>query len=157
MTNETQPKGLLKRIFEKPIRKLAIASLATLIGITTLKDNVHLGSTTLYNPQGNQYAWGIAPTLEIIGEAKGNLYSIGLVAGINLYGTNAVHNGDSRAIGLLTGINDYKTTGSHTGNSTVRGIYTRDEEDRYFLSHSIIQSPSLKQTRKESKLQVEKQ
>jgi len=123
MTIKQTLRELIEGIRRAPKKTIAIASLAALVATTALKDNVHFGSSTVYNPKKNQYVWGIAPTTEIKGErAEGNIYTIGLLGCQNKYQTNLVHNGNSTAIGLVLGGNEYKICSAHNGNSTSMGL-----------------------------------
>ena len=99
-------KGLAKKILERPIRNIVALGLAGLITITAAKDNVHFGSTTLHNPKENQYIWGIFPMTEIKGDAKGNIYTFGLIYGANAVDKNRNVEGSIWANGLLVGGNE---------------------------------------------------
>ncbi|MEK6757919.1 MAG: hypothetical protein AABX88_02210 [Nanoarchaeota archaeon] len=104
-------KGLAKKLAEHPIKSMIGLSLAGLMTITAVKDNVHFGSTTFHNPQENHYAWGFAPTTMIKGNAKGNFYNFGLIAGENKTGDNTEINGGLSAYGLIIG-------GNNVGNNS---------------------------------------
>lgn len=91
----------LFKIMEKNPRKtLAGIVAASLIGVTTLNDNVHFGSTVLVNPAENHYVYGIFPTTAILGNATGNNITFGLVSATNL--VNGNFNGNITSYALLT-------------------------------------------------------
>jgi hypothetical protein len=119
-------KEKIKSFYEKVLRNskrtLAVAGLAGLVLTTCIKDNVHMGSVTLNNPKGNHYAWGILPKITINGRAEGSFYSMGLISGVNEYGSNAVHNGNSVGVGLINSINEYGLNAVHKGNSVGVGL-----------------------------------
>jgi len=87
---------------EKPIKSMSVLGLAGLIAVTSLKDNVHFGSVDLYNPQENNYTWGIFPTTHIHGDSsKGNIYTVGIITGINKLENGIKHKGDVSGYGLI--------------------------------------------------------
>jgi len=65
-------KGLFKKIYKHKIKTCLIVGMMGLAALTISKDNVHFGSVTLHNPQGNHYVWGLIPVTRIAGNAKGN-------------------------------------------------------------------------------------
>jgi len=73
--------GLARKLISNPVKTAVIGGLIGLSALTLAKDNVHFGSVTLNNPQGNQYVWGVWPITKIKGDLKGNLYSGGLIGG----------------------------------------------------------------------------
>ncbi|MDD3174973.1 MAG: hypothetical protein PHU51_00680 [Candidatus Nanoarchaeia archaeon] len=100
-------KTLTQKMTPKTIAKTA---LATLIGVTMLKDNVHFGSVDLNNIHGeNHYVFGVLPITEARG--SGNIYSFGLIAPITELDDYV---GNSVSIGLLGAVSsvDGKTNGN---------------------------------------------
>jgi cytoskeletal protein CcmA (bactofilin family) len=128
MTINEKLKDLAQRINEHKLRFIAALGLTGLVALTSLKDNVHFGAVRLHNPQGNHYAWGVWPTIEIEGKdnIKGNFYSIGLLVGANEAGNNSKITGDMTAYGLVGGINEAgnnsKITGDMKAYSLVVGV-----------------------------------
>lgn len=136
---------LVSRVRQNPKKTaLAAAAAGLLISTTLIEDNVHFGSTTLNNPQGNHYVWGIAPTTSIIGSIGnanistygliyanneivskqivyfGNLSSYGLLISNNVL-DNLIFSGNLTSIGAYNGLYVDKNT-SITGNINYRGL-----------------------------------
>lgn len=115
-------KGLLEKIKNNPKKTIAVIGLAGLIAITTAKDNVHFNSITLDSPQENHYTFGILPTTEIRGDAKGNFYTIGLIVGENLIRENSSIVGDMSVYGLIVGVNSVEENSSIVGDMYSHGL-----------------------------------
>ena len=111
-------------IKENPKKMIAGAGLAGLIALTSIKDNVHFGSVALNNPQENHYVWGILPETEIGGEnSKGNVYTIGLLAGGNILKENSQLTGNMNAYSLLIGRNVLGNNSQITGNMNAYSLF----------------------------------
>ncbi|MCK5449306.1 hypothetical protein KAI32_00400 [Candidatus Pacearchaeota archaeon] len=88
-------KGLAKRICEHPTKTCLTIGAAWLIAITSLNDNVHFGSTTLYSPQGNHYIWGLFPETKVEGrDGDGKVTTIGALLAITYLGEKTKFDGD---------------------------------------------------------------
>ena len=121
-------KGLAKKVYEAyvkhPVRNTLVAGLIGATGITALKDNVHfvlIGTIEFYNPEKNQYVWGILPFTRIreaskdyyLDEVKG-ITSFGFIASNTL--EDSPHARNMNAYSLILGIN------SVGDNSRVEGM-----------------------------------
>ncbi|MEK6823933.1 MAG: hypothetical protein AABY06_02755 [Nanoarchaeota archaeon] len=124
MTNlKDKIKNTLNWIKENPKKSILGIGLTALVATTALKDNVHFGSVQLDNPQKNQYAWGLFPTTTLAGEnAKGNIYTFGLVVGENHIGENSKITGNMNAYGLMAGANNLNENSQITGNMNAYGL-----------------------------------
>jgi hypothetical protein len=135
----------------KQIKKIGLGlgglAFLALTATTSLKDNVHFGSTEIRNPKKNQYVWSLFfPKLTIRGEnAEGDFYSIGLLgseinfpegvnhtgnsnstslfASLNTYEENSTHTGNSNSTSLLVSLNTYEENSTHTGNSNSTSLF----------------------------------
>ena len=113
--------GLLKILKEEPKKNILAAGLLVLL-VATIKDNVHYGYAALDSPQGNHYIWGIAPTTKISGDVKGNVYTIGLVFGVNEVKEDTEITGNISACSLVYGQNDVGNDSRITGDMTICGF-----------------------------------
>ena len=119
-------KGLISKITKNSRKSILAVGLATLVATTAIKDNVHFGSVTLNNPQESHYTWGLFPTTEVVGDAKGNFYTFGLLYGKNKFGQNSEIIGNASAYGIFIGRNDFGDAAKITGNLTNKGIVTKN-------------------------------
>lgn len=88
-------------------KSTAIALLGAATLTTALKDNVHFGSTKIYNPTNNHYVWGLSPTVEVEGKGEGNINNFGLlIPGIETENANLT--GDINNYGILLSGNSFK-------------------------------------------------
>ncbi len=101
---------------------------AGLIGLTSLKENVHFGliaPVELQNPTGTHYIWGPISIAVIKGNGEpveANIRNYGLLAGINHFEEGITLRGNSTAAGLFLGLNDYTKSQKIEGDSTVVGL-----------------------------------
>jgi len=134
--------GLVKKVRRHPVRAIGFLGLLGLSALTSAKDNVHFGAVTLNNPQGNHYAWGVYPKIEVKGEGTGNMLSIGLYGcnevvedselvgnlrasgfvGCNFIGRNSELNGNVGVYNIVGGENYIEEHGELTGNMGAYGI-----------------------------------
>ena len=116
-------KDLANKVLERPIKSAITLGLAGLVAVTALKDNVHFGSVNIYNVQGNHYVWGIFPETKIRGkEAKGNIYTFGLIAGRNVVSDSTNYEGNLNFYSLIFGGNKLGNNVLITGDINSFGI-----------------------------------
>ncbi len=111
----------VKKIIGNKVKTILAVGLASLIGITALKDNVHFGSTNIYNQIKNHYVWGVIPNTKVQGQGNGSIYTFGLLTGLNDVRDNSTITGNQGAYSLLAGINDIGDNSTITGN---QGAYS---------------------------------
>ena len=91
-------------LIERPIRNLTSLGLAGLVAVTALKDNVHFGSLTLYNPKESHYVWGALPFVGIEGQDTcGDIYNLGIVSLTEVRSVSN-HKGNLNSYGLIGGL-----------------------------------------------------
>ena len=114
--------GIIEKLKNHSKKAIVTLGLVGLVATVAIKDNVHFGSVTLHDPQENHYAIGLIPTINIKGEANGNMRSYGLIMGNNSLGDGSSLTGDMSAYGLVIGDNSLGDGSSLTGDIISKGM-----------------------------------
>ena len=115
--------GIIEKLKNHSKKAIVTLGLVGLVATVAIKDNVHFGSVTLHDPQENHYAIGLIPTINIKGEANGNMRSYGLIMGNNSLGDGSSLTGDMSAYGLFGGNNSLGDGSSLTGDMSAYGLF----------------------------------
>jgi len=132
---------IIRGVKENIGKTILAASLATAIGTTIAKNNVHFaaGSLYLHNPKGTHYVWGLYPTVRVDGDGEdANIVSLGLLGShVNVSDSSKVNN----IYSLGTGLNTIISVGK---GATVKGNITSCGIDLFLIGNGIREGSTVK-------------